>query len=396
MMGRLVQTGAGALCAVLLAACGGSDNNNTGSSAPPGSVSAPTTPAMTGTGGAASPAATGTGGVTPTMTMTPPPPAVGTGGMNGATAGTGAPPMTTGSGGTSMPAADAGMGTHPMGGGDISSCPAPPASASMQAIAALNAVNTIRLAAGSGCAKEVAQLMTSAQAHCDYYAANASNMMCVADPHSEVASCMNFYGASLGDRIKKAGYVSFGYSEVMAFNDNPQAAVDQWINSVWHRIPLLDPWTTELGYGNATMCDTIDLGTGTPGPDTAVVVYPYADETNVPTEFNGMYEGPMPPAPSTGWPSGPPINVYAKMINVTDHVLTKDGDTTPIDHVWLTGMDQSSTAQFLRNGVMMYSNMPLAAMTKYHVHVKGTSIGGPLNLDWSFTTGAAAVHWGQR
>ena len=83
------------------------------------------------------------------------------------------------------------------------------------------------------------------------------------------------------------------------------------------------------------------------------------------------------------------------MISVTDHVVTKDGDTTPIDHVWLTGMDQSSTAQFLRNGVMMYPNAPLAAMTKYRVRVKGTYVGGALDLEWTFTTGAAPT-WPRR
>jgi uncharacterized protein YkwD len=358
----------------------------------PGNVGAPAGMA-TGTGGSAAPSASGTGGTTPTMTMT----MAGTGGTTGTTMmGTGGTTM-MGTGGTTMAGSGgmsstgiAGMGTAPAGGGDISSCPAPPASATPEVIAALNAVNTLRLASGSGCAKDVEELNTSAQKHCEYYAANASDMMCIADPHSEVASCMSFYGASVGDRIKAAGYMARGYSEVMAFDDDPQAAIDQWINSVWHRIPLLDPWTTELGYGHAAKCDTIDLGSGaSQAPNDTVVVYPYDGETDVPTEFNGMYEGPMPPAPPSGWPSGPPINVYAKMISITDHVVTKDGDTTPIDHVWLTGMDQSATAQFLRNGVMMYPNVALTAMTKYRVRVKGTYVGGALDLEWTFTTGAA-------
>jgi hypothetical protein len=304
--------------------------------------------------------------------------------MSGTTVtGTGGMGMMAGTGGMGVMGL-AGMGMAPMGGGDISSCPMPPASASAEAIAALNAVNTLRLASGSGCATMAEALNTSAQKHCEYYAANASDDMCVADPHSEVESCMAFYGQSPGDRMKKAGY-TYGASEVMAFSDDPESAVAQWINSVWHRIPLLDPWTTELGYGHATECDTIDLGRGTPAPDDTVVVYPYNGQADVPTEFNGMYEGPMPPAPPTGWPSAAPINVYAKNLMVTDHVLTLDGDATPIEHVWLTATESN----FLRNGVMMYANKPFTAMTKYHVRVKGSYVGGDLDLEWTFTTGAA-------
>lgn len=399
-MSRLCFSGAlTALSSLLaLAACGANDDNNTGGGMRPTNVGTPGAMA-TGTGGSnAAPSGSGTGGTTPSMTMT----MTGTGGMGtGTMTGTGGTTGTMMTGGTGgammagtggmMPVAGlAGMGMAPMGGGDISMCPMPPASASMEAIAALNAVNTLRLASGSGCATMAEALNTSAQKHCEYYAANASDDMCVADPHSEVMSCMSFYGASPGDRMKKAGY-TYGASEVMAFQDDAAAAVAQWINSVWHRIPLLDPWTTELGYGHATMCDTIDLGRGTPMPDDTVVVYPYNGQTDVPTEFNGMYEGPMPPAPPTGWPSAAPVNVYAKNMMITDHVLTLDGDTTPIEHVWLTATDSN----FLRNGVMMYANKPFTAMTKYRVRVKGSYVGGPLDLEWTFTTGAAPT-WPRR
>jgi hypothetical protein len=177
---------------------------------------------------------------------------------------------------------------------------------------------------------------------------------------------------------------------VMAFANNPQSAVDQWINSVWHRIPLLDPWTAEFGYGAAEGCDVIDLGRGMAAADTTVTVYPYDGQIDVPTSFDGSHEGPMPPAPTTGWPSGSPINVYAKMLSVTEHTVTKDGDPTPLDHVWLT----SAESQFLRSGAMIYTNAPFMPMTKYRVHVVGTAQSGAIDLEWTFTTGMAS-RWGR-
>ena len=278
--------------------------------------------------------------------------------------------------------------------GDLSNCPAAPDGASDAAIQALAEVNTTRVAAGSGCITMVLTLNTAAQNHCDYYAMNSQDAMCTADGHSEVMSCAGFTGASPGDRMKAAGYSSRGgWSEVMAFYDDPVAAVAGWLNSVWHRIPIIDPWTTEMGYGGATGCDTIDFGGGmSTAPDDTVVVYPYDGQIDVPTQFDGSHEGPMPPAPTTGWPSSSPISITAKSLSITEHTLTLDGDTTPIDHYWLdsTTAPDATSKSLLGNTAFMYGNEPFAANTAYRVTMVGTYAGGALNITWTFTTGAAS------
>jgi uncharacterized protein YkwD len=372
--------------AAITSACG-DDDVGPGGNAGTGGANAAGANATAGSGGkgqAGNAGASGTGGSTSTsgsggMTATA---GSGGNGSGGATSGSGG--ATSGSGGTSGTPGTSPSPTDPP---DVSTCPAPPASSTDAAKVAFEAVNTLRLKTGAGCAVMVEALSKSSANHCAYYAANADDDMCTADPHGEVESCMNFTGTGPGQRMKAAGYTgNGGGSEVMAFANDPQQAVDMWINSVWHRIPLLDPWTAEFGYGAAEGCDVIDLGRGTPAPDDTVTVYPYDGQIDVPTSFDGSHEGPMPPAPSSGWPSGSPINVYAKMLNATEHTLTKDGDATPIEHVWLTSADSN----FLRSGAMIYSNMPFTAMTKYRVKVVGTAQGGPINLEWTFTTGTAS------
>jgi hypothetical protein len=249
---------------------------------------------------------------------------------------------------------------------------------------ALQVVNDARLPAGAGCATMIPEINAAAQAHCDYYAANTGMGMCTADPHGEVEGCTGFTGASPGARMMAAGYTGRGASEVMAFNNDPARAIAQWINSVWHRLPILDPWTTHLGYGGAERCDTIDFGRGTPAPEDTVVLWPYPDQTGLPTTFHGDREGPEPPMPPTGWPSATPITVYGQQLTVTEHVLTRDGDSAPIEHVWLTSADSN----FLRSSVMMYANAPFEPMTTYRVKITGTYVGGPLMREWTFTTGA--------
>jgi len=238
----------------------------------------------------------------------------------------------------------------------------------------------------------VTALDTSAQAHCNYKVANSSNATCIADPHGEVMTCTGFTGANVQAREVAAGYPqALAYTEVATtFGNNPTAAVPSWIDTVFHRIPMLDPWTVDMGYGGAAACDVIDVGRGMSAvAATAVVVYPYDGQTNVPPAWSGS-EGPAPPAPPSGFPSSYPINIYAQGLTVTQHVLTKDGDTTPITHLWLDANSSQISAGlkgYFVDTAFLYG-APFALSTKYRVKIVGTHTGGALNMEWTFTTGA--------
>jgi len=305
------------------------------------------------------------------------------GGASGAPPASGGSPTVGGAAnGGAGPSAGAGGGTPP-----LSSCPAPPAGAPDNAIKALNAVNTIRLAMGVECATLQLTLDKSAQAHCDFYAANTGNAMCESDsisPHSEVAGCTGFTGADPGARIKAAGYSGNGWSEVMAFNDDPNKAVTQWVNSVWHRTPLLSPWWDDMGYGNAAKCDVIDQGPGKQMPGTTSAMYPYAGQTGVARSFNGAQEGPTPPAPPTGWPSGLPITLYVKQATTVSHSIEVMGSGTPLAHQWIDYKQSNNDSSQL----ILYADKPLTANTTYHVTIAVTISGTPKTFDWTFTTGS--------
>jgi hypothetical protein len=264
-------------------------------------------------------------------------------------------------------------------------CPAPPAGAPADAITALNTENAARVGMGIPCASLVLTLCTSAQNHCNYYTTNQGSATCqAASAHSEIAGCPQFTGADPGARIKAAGYTGMGWAECMAFMDDPAGAVKTFIDSVYHRTPVLSPWYRDMGYAGGTGCDTIDFGPGTATAKTVTAYYPYDGQINVPLSFNGASEGPTPPVPSTGWPSGYPVTLYGQGITVSAHQIVVDGTTTPLAHIWLDG-DSSlgSTAKVL------YTEAPLAANTTYRVTIDGTSSAGSVHFDWSFTTGAA-------
>lgn len=300
-----------------------------------------------------------------------------------------AAPHADASSGTSS-AGDSGPGT--ILDGDAGTC-APLAGVDMNTATALQIVNSTRAAMGSPCATMVAKLNTSATKHCQYYAANVNSTMAncnaKADPHSEVSGCPDFVGADPGTREAAAGYMSYGWSEVMAFDDNSTEALSQWINSIWHRTPVLDPWTRDLGYGAATACDTIDFGTGATAPSNLVVTYPYDGQTGLMTSFDGTYEGPAPPKPPTGWPSGYPVHVYVQgsTITLTTDEFSVDGGAL-LDHQVIT--PQTSNG-ILQDAVVLYANSPLKSATRYRVHVAGTAAGlrggsSSFNVNIAFTT----------
>jgi hypothetical protein len=114
-------------------------------------------------------------------------------------------------------------------------------------------------------------------------------------------------------------------------------------------------------------------------------VYPYAEQTGVPTSFDGSREGPEPPEPPSGWPSGYPITVYARDFTVSSHSITLDGTSDELAHQWLDEDDQALPSY----AKVLYTDAPMLANTTYHVVVSGELDGSPKTFDWKFTTGAA-------
>jgi hypothetical protein len=256
----------------------------------------------------------------------------------------------------------------------LTQCPA--AAGATPPEVALTTVNELRAHMGLSCMVLVDEINTASQKHCDYYQQNEANKTCIANAHEEVETCAGFVAKSFATRMTMAGYKGSPRAEVMAFSGEPKSAIDQWINSVYHRTPLLSPWLQEMGYGSTAECDTIDMGLGVKAADDLTAVYPYPGQVDVPINFDGSHEGPTPPAPASGWPSASPIHLYAKSYTVTSHEVFADGTCTPLPHQWLPDKEQ----------YILYADKPFAKGAKYRVVIKGTRGAQALDFDWTFTT----------
>lgn len=193
-----------------------------------------------------------------------------------------------------------------------------------------------------------------------------------------------------------AGYPrQLAYTEVaLTYGDNPEVSIPAWLVTPYHRIPLVDPWTTDMGWGGGPSCDIIDLGRGTVRPPAGTIsMFPYDGQRDVPPTFDGR-EAPQPPAPATGWPSSYPVSIYAERISVTEHVLMKEGDPTPLPHVFLDARNPGVAGfnSYFTNNAVLYG-AAFEANTTYRVKIAGTHAGGALNVEWAFTTGARRPGW---
>jgi hypothetical protein len=173
----------------------------------------------------------------------------------------------------------------------------------------------------------------------------------MADAHSQISGCPGFAGVNAQAREIAAGYPrALAYTEVaLTYGNNPRLAIPGWMVHALPPHPPGRPLDHRHGLG---------------------------------------WRSGLPP-PASGWPSSFPVSIYAQRLNITEHVMTKDGDGTPLEHIFLDTKN-SGVAQlraYFGNTAMLYG-AAFEPSTTYRVKMVGTYAGGALNMEWTFTTSA--------
>jgi len=281
-----------------------------------------------------------------------------------------------------------------------------PPDSTPQQITALKEVNRYRAGCGVATVDGHEALNAAAQSHAefivnhcqDYYDSKLS-------VHTQDPSWDGYTGKHPWDRTAHYGYQSMGVAEVIGFVNNPEAAVAGWMETLYHRLPLLDPATVEVGYGNAGIggggctyhlykkADVMDIGIAAWTKD-AVVVYPADGMVDVHPSFDG-YESPQPPKPPNGYPSGTIITVqFGKSIgfSVSGHQLLEEG-SSPVEHTFLAPFEDAEhdvtkdpNTWMSDNHVAMYAHNPLKSGTSYTATIDLVRGGQPLHIETKFVT----------
>lgn len=204
--------------------------------------------------------------------------------------------------------------------------------------------------------------------------------------HREVPSTPGFTGVTMRDRSTKFGYPQASMAEDITHRGDPAAAIKDWVDSVYHRFPLMIATLDAVGFGEATggglPIDVLDMGylneVGDPGSQ---VAFPAEGQTGVPVAFVGN-ELPDPVPPGGKYPTGYPVT-----LNFNPYVNVGGGASEIRDaagHVVDSYVLPATRAE--ENVLTILPRAPLSTNTTYRVHVTGTIDGAAFTRDWSFTT----------
>lgn len=259
-----------------------------------------------------------------------------------------------------------------------------------QQSSALSRVNYYRKMVGLKAITLNKTINKASEAHAAY---NADHNL---SGHVEDSSGRGFTGAWPWDRMRHFGYNEFTYAtEVCSMRwanaqyllrINPQWAIDGWIDTVYHRLPIINPNVYETGFGAAKAGDRVAyvMDFANPGFSTTkeVICYPVDEQINVPAKFTGD-ETPD-PLPGTKYPVGYPITVTFsgyKDINVIDIKLT---DINGVDVGYYK--IKPFADKYIRDSIAIIPKRPLEYGMTYRVSINANADDESIYLDWRFKT----------
>jgi cysteine-rich repeat protein len=268
----------------------------------------------------------------------------------------------------------------------------PPAGVTPEQARALELVNGIRSAAGLPGMEMPSTLNLAAQNHAAFFVNNPGAYANNLSPHEEVDGFPGFTGVQFFNRTTAAGFAGAAFFEVMAFSDDPDSAVGLWLNSVFHRVPLIHPNAGLMGYGATSgggrAADVIDFGSANAPDAGQVVLFPPPNANDAEPAFNVLSEGPNPPRPPGGGNiTGPVISVAfpsGSNGNITVHEV-RDASGALIDHTFVSPQTPG-VGPFMSGSFALYADGPAESGERFSVHVEGTINGQAFTRDWSFTT----------
>src|SRR6202011_4815593 len=249
---------------------------------------------------------------------------------------------------------------------------------------ALDTVNRYRRLAGLAPVTSSPVIHQSALAHAFYTFFNGA-LPSIRDLgiHKEEPTGQGYTGDNVLTRAQHYGYPQRSMAEVITHRGEPVSAVADWIDSVYHRFPLLRADLVELGYGDAYLgpmtVEVMDLSYREKATG-RIILYPAANQVSVPIAFNGN-EIPD-PAPNANYPIGYPVTAtFDRNSTVTIGAFHfRDPSGTELPGISLPPSGETE------NSFAFLANVPLKPGTTYTADLTYTLNGKAGRTVWKFTT----------
>lgn len=232
--------------------------------------------------------------------------------------------------------------------------------------------------------------MQVAENHAHYYVQNDGNSSAFSHgAHSEVEEFPGFTGAKFWQRMDYTHYDGQAAAEVMTFGpQDPSSAIASWMETVYHRLPFMNPGIDEMGYGqamnNTASTAVVDFGFSSIAPivpEDSVVVYPIDGQTDLNTSWHcNEWPQPFPGVDCRNNPVGTVITIQAWGNQSFDSLELRTSNGALVNMHQLFVEDN-------RNLWYTAPRQPLNTGTTYNVTLRGTDhTGNADTITWSFTT----------
>jgi hypothetical protein len=251
--------------------------------------------------------------------------------------------------------------------------------------AALDAANAARSAAGLSPLREDPALDEAAQAHAYYYLFNASqSQVSGTGILAEDPSLPGFTGARGIDRDRHFGFTGARGTELADHALTAAASIESSIDSVYHRLPVVDRETVAAGFGEARVgsivISVLDVGAGAAAAGDPTV-YPADGQSAVPVAFvDNEVPDPLPSGaiPPVGYPVCLQVGGAQQLKVTAGRLVGPDGKEVPT-----FTFDPGN--QVGQNQWAMTARQPLTPGARYTAEVTGTVDGTNFTKSWSFT-----------
>lgn len=248
---------------------------------------------------------------------------------------------------------------------------------------ALALVNAQRATAGLAPVVLDQSLGASATQHAWYWLFNnADPSAALLGIHQERNGMLGYRGTFAWQRAMVAGYPDDRVGEDITHRGDVTLAVSDWVDSVYHRFPIMRPDLTSIGFASAALgplpIDDMEFGFGG-SPGVTPVAYPADQQRSVPAVF---LDNELPDPVPTGAPrtTGYPVTVtfpVGRTVAVHSFTLTAS-DGTPLDGYRL---DPSLATE---NSASLLPRATLEHGQRYTAAIAATIDGHPWTRTWSF------------
>lgn len=213
-----------------------------------------------------------------------------------------------------------------------------------------------------------------------------------------------FTGEMPWDRTRYFGYMSPMVAENIHFVESHTGAVDDWIDSLYHRLPIINPMYTHMGYGYASKgtkhVNVLEVGSiRYNGLDSRMAVYPSDGQKGVPVTWSGLEQpDPFRLYPGVKGPGGYPVTLLVsggrvERVELKSASIT-DGETKGVDFYSFDATNDPELPG--SNAVALIPKSALKPRTTYRVSITlnityANDEREEVKKEWRFTTGGGRL-----